>query len=225
MHLALATACANATIVDLISDLPAFRPDLAAYLVPGISSISPVPCIHVCVVDPGVGSDRAAIALEADGNWYLGPDNGLLAIVARHASKAAWWRIDWRPRTMSRSFHGRDLFAPMAAQIACGELGGMSPINADCIIGSDWPDDLLRVVYCDSYGNLCSGVRVSSLQTTGTTIKAAGVALTRAGTFSEVPQGQAFWYENSLGLLEVAVNRGRADQVLELAVGDPLETC
>ncbi len=221
--MALATACSNAPIVELISDLPAFRPDLSAYFISALTSRCPAPCVYVCVVDPGVGSSRAAVALEADGKWYLGPDNGLLAIVARHASNVAWWRIDWRPRTLSRSFHGRDLFAPMAARIACGELGGMSPIEAGSIIGSDWPDDLLRVVYCDSYGNLCTGVRVSSLHTTGLRIMARGHALNRAGTFSEVPERQAFWYENSLGLLEVAVNQGRADQVLELAVGDPLE--
>ncbi len=222
MHLKLSEVCPHATSIALISDLPPFRPDLSAYLIPGLTATSPSPCFYVCVVDPGVGGKRAAIALEADGNWYVGPDNGLLAIVGRRALQAAWWRIDWRPEQLSRSFHGRDLFAPMAARIAAGVPSGLSTLDTRSITGMDWPDDLSKVIYCDTYGNLLCGIRVSSLDSAGVRITAGGVRLSRAGTFDEISIGQAFWYENSLGLVEIAVNQGRADQVLGLKVGDPL---
>ena len=65
------------------------------------------------VVDPGVGTARRPVVLWADGNWYVGPDNGLFALIARRAADRAAWTIDWRPETLSASFHGRDLFAPV----------------------------------------------------------------------------------------------------------------
>ncbi len=74
----------------------------------------------MAVVDPGVGGLREAVILVADGRCYVGPDNGLLSVVAQRAAACAYWRITWRPQELSASFHGRDLFAPIAALIARG---------------------------------------------------------------------------------------------------------
>ena len=74
------------------------------------------------VVDPGVGTDRDAVILQADNQWYVGPDNGLLSVVAARATKTRTRRIVWRPPNLSSFFHGRDLFAPVAAWIARGDL-------------------------------------------------------------------------------------------------------
>jgi S-adenosyl-L-methionine hydrolase (adenosine-forming) len=76
----------------------------------------------LCVVDPGVGGARPAIILEADGRWYVGPGNGLFELVQRRAKKTRSWDIDWQPERLSASFHGRDLFAPVAGMLARGEL-------------------------------------------------------------------------------------------------------
>jgi len=87
---------------------------------------------------------------------------------------------------------------------------------------TDWPDDLREIVYIDHYGNAMSGVRALMLPRDARLV-AAGRMLQRAGTFSDQPPGTAFWYENSNGLVEIAVNQGRADRELGLAIGTPVE--
>jgi S-adenosylmethionine hydrolase len=94
-------------------------------------------------------------------------------------------------------------------------------VSASCLEQPDWPDDVFRVVYIDRYGNAISGVRASRLDISQT-LSVNGQSLKSAQTFSDVAVGEAFWYANSNGLVELAVNRGRADQVLGLEVGTPL---
>ena len=126
-------------VIDLIKDLPAFRPQLGAYLLASIVPHMPEDTLYVCVVDPGVGSERAALVLQADGRWFVGPDNGILAIAARRSRQCGWWRITWKPPALSHSFHGRDLFAPVAAMLARDEPVPGEPVAAEQIMGTDWP--------------------------------------------------------------------------------------
>jgi len=212
-------AAPGVPVIDLISDLAAFRPDLAAYLLPQLVRDLPRDTLYLCVVDPGVGSERPVLALQADGNCYLGPDNGLLAIVARRAAQCQGWRVDWRPPRLSVSFHGRDLFAPLAAALVTGSAALGPSLDMGGMVGTDWPDDLLRVTYRDGYGNLCSGVRADRVRRDAWVL-AGGHRLAFARTFSEAPVGAGFWYENAFGLLELAVNQGAADQLLGLVPGD-----
>src|SRR5262245_39896963 len=86
----------------------------------------------------------------------------------------------------------------------------------------EWPDDLREIVYIDHYGNAMSGLRAVMLPRDARLV-VAGRLLERAGTFSDRPPGTAFWYENSNGLAEIAVNQGRADRELNLAIGSPVE--
>jgi len=222
MILRLGHLAPDVSAVDLISDLAPFRPDLAAYLLPALVRNVPGVTLFVCVVDPGVGSERDAIAVEADGRWYLGPDNGLLSAVVRRASDARVLRIEWRPDRLSDSFHGRDLFCPLAAMLCRGELPDSVPIDSGAIVGADWPDDLARVVYADRYGNLITGIRASAVSRRAA-VRIGGLDVFYARTFCEVPPGEVFWYENSFGLVELAVNRGRAELVLGLVPGDPID--
>jgi S-adenosyl-L-methionine hydrolase (adenosine-forming) len=122
---------------------------------------------------------------------------------------------------MSPSFHGRDWFAPVAAALSRGERPALTELTRDGLAGAEWPDELPAVVYVDAYGNLLCGLR-AGLQPPDTCIVAAGSRLPRARTFCEVAPGCAFWYENALGLVEIAVNQGRADVVLGLRPGDPV---
>ncbi len=208
-------------VVELLNDAPAHEPLAAAYLLAAFGDEFPTGSVFLCVVDPGVGGRRAPLVLEAAERWYVGPDNGLLALVARRAAPARWWRITWRPERLSATFHGRDLFAPVAAQLARGEAPpGETVADADTI-GQDWPDDLAQVIYIDHFGNALTGLRARGLAS-GSTVTAGGRQLSRAGTFSEVPAGAAFWYENANGLAEIAVNQGRAADLLGLAVGSPV---
>jgi S-adenosyl-L-methionine hydrolase (adenosine-forming) len=209
-------------VISLFADLPPGKPGPAAYLLAAYSAWFPAGTALLCVVDPGVGSERAALIVEADGRFYVGPDNGLFELVLRRAPAPRVWQISWRPPALSVSFHGRDLFAPVAARLARGEapdsLGQAIAANRQ----PGWPDDLAEIVYTDRYGNAMTGLRGERV-TPAARLSARGLMIAHAATFSAVPQGAAFWYVNSNGLVEIAVNQGRADRELGLAVGARVE--
>ena len=208
--------------IDLFADAPVGNPKASAYLLAVYAAWFPAGTVFLCVVDPGVGGERPAIVLEADGRWYVGPGNGLFELVQRRAETTRSWDIDWTPEHLSASFHGRDLFAPVAAMLARGEPPPGRPRSDDADRRPDWPDDLCEIVYIDHYGNAMTGLRAATLPPNAR-LAAAGRELERARTFSDRSPGAAFWYENSNGLVEVAVNRGRADHELGLAIGSPVE--
>jgi S-adenosyl-L-methionine hydrolase (adenosine-forming) len=214
-------AAPGVPVVDLFADAPTGKPKPAAYLLAAYGAWFPRGTVLLAVVDPGVGGQRAAVIVEAEGRWYVGPDNGLFEVVARRADIARTWEIAWRPEAMSASFHGRDLFAPLAGQLARGEMPADSPRPSAIGRHSDWPDDLPEIVYIDRYGNAMTGLRAVVLPD-GARLAACGRALVRARTFSDVPTGEPFWYENSNGLAEIAVNGNRADTSLGLFVGTPV---
>jgi S-adenosyl-L-methionine hydrolase (adenosine-forming) len=206
-------------VVSLFADAPSGRPKPGAYLLAAYATWFPAGTVLLCVVDPGVGGARRAVVVEAGGRFYIGPDNGLFDIVVRRAGDARLWEIVWRPALLSPSFHGRDLFAPVAARLARGEtVANLAQPAADQAASRAWPDDLAEIVYIDHYGNAMTGLRGASLPP-GALLGAAGRKLERAETFSAVPPGDAFWYVNSNGLAEIAVNGGRASDVLGLEIG------
>jgi S-adenosylmethionine hydrolase len=208
-------------VVDLFADAPIGNPKAAAYLLAAYSAWFAAGTTFLCVVDPGVGGARPPLALEADGRMFVGPGNGLFEIVLRRARQAKLREITWRPSQLSASFHGRDLFAPVAAGIACGKPLPSEPCNATWERRPDWPADLAEIVYVDHYGNAMTGLRAAELGA-DMHLMAAGRLLPRARTFGDASLGEAFWYENANGLAEVAVNRGRADAILGLAIGSPV---
>lgn len=218
MQAVLARRAPEVPVVELLSDAPAFDAKASAYLLAAYARDFAKADVFVCVVDPGVGGLRAPIVVEADGRWYVGPDNGLLALVARRAGAAQAWEITWRPERLSASFHGRDLFAPVAAELARGTL---LPSRPRALPVEDWPDDLARIVYVDGYGNAITGLRAEVLAA-GNVLRAGDRRIERARTFCDVAPGAAFWYENANGLAEIAVNCGRADQSLGLVVGSEI---
>ncbi|HLN23431.1 MAG TPA: SAM-dependent chlorinase/fluorinase [Patescibacteria group bacterium] len=207
-------------VIDLFADAPSLRPREAAYLLAAYVDAFPAGSVFLCVVDPGVGGDRPAVAAKIDGRWFVGPGNGLFEPLIRRASMVEGYGIvSPEDRTVSASFHGRDLFAPVAGRLARGDTpqaAGLRP--AALPREADWPDDLACIVYVDGYGNLMTGLRASGVDPAAV-IEAAGRRLTRARTFCEVPEGDAFWFENANGLVELAVNRGRADAVLGIGLG------
>ena len=205
-------------VISLFADLAAGQPKPAAYLLAAYAGWFPAGTVLLCVVDPGVGSDRGALIVEADGRFYVGPDNGLFEIVRRRATQVGIWRITWRPPALSASFHGRDLFAPAAARLARGETPAEVATQAQTAPYHDWPDDLPEIVYIDRYGNALTGLR-GEVVAPGARLSVCGQVLPHADTFSAVPRDTAFWYVNSNGLIEIAVNQGRADRQLRLAIG------
>lgn len=213
-----------APIIDLFADAPRGHPKLCAYLLAAYAPWFVAGTVLLVVVDPGVGSERAAVVVEADGRSYVGPDNGLFELVLRRARRSRIWRIAWRPEALSASFHGRDLFAPIAGRLAHGTLpqDALRPIGAQDILRfPQWPDDLTEIVYIDHFGNAMTGIRAMALPP-GTRLRAGGRELAAAQNFSAVPTGAAFWYENANGLAEIAVNGGSAEHALGLEPGNPV---
>lgn len=218
----LAARAPGVPIIDLLHAAPDFNAHAGAQLLDALSLSFPVGAVFFCVVDPGVGGPREAAVVEADGRWFVGPDNGLLSIAAARADKSRIWRIHWRPEDMSDTFHGRDLFAPVAARIAAGAFpeDWLTPVEA-LDIQFD-AADLPRILYIDHYGNAWTGIR-GGLADPGVTLEAKGKALNWRRVFSDAAKGEAFWYVNSAGLIEIAAKRASAAQLLGLAVGDPVK--
>ncbi len=207
-------------VVDLFADAPVGNPKASAYLLAAYAAWFPERTVFLCVVDPGVGGARPALVVEADGRLYVGPGNGLFELVRRRARQTRSFEIDWRPERLSASFHGRDLFAPVAAMLARGdEPPGRACDGVDD--RPDWPDDLAEIAYVDHYGNVMTGLRAAMLPSDAR-LSTAGRMVERARTFGDRPPGEAFWYENSNGLAEIAVNQGRADRDLGLSIGMPV---
>ncbi|HHH43952.1 MAG TPA: hypothetical protein ENK49_07430 [Gammaproteobacteria bacterium] len=205
-------------VVDIFPDLPAFNVRAAAYLLPAYSQYLPENSVCLCVVDPGVGTERGATVVRCDGRWYVGPDNGLFSVLVRRCSDVQAFRIDWRPEQLSSSFHGRDLFAPVAARLARGESPPGKALDPARLVTPDWPEDLAEIVYLDHFGNAVTGLRAAGISTSQV-IEVAGKRCEFRRTFGEAEPGQPFWYGNSSGLVEIALAEGNAVRALGLETG------
>ncbi len=207
---------AHLPIIDLHADLASFNVRAAAYLLAAYVEKFPPESVFLCIVDPGVGSARRPVAVQCQKRWFIGPDNGLFKVLPLHFADTRMWEIVWRPDRLSSTFHGRDLFAPVAARISRGDATGLRILENRP--QQAWPADCWEIVYVDHYGNLFSGLRASQLAPSAR-LQLNGRSLYRAATFSDVAEGSGFWYENSIGLVEITVNQGRADTVFQAGIG------
>ena len=207
------------TIIDLLHGMPDQDVLAGAHLLAAVSSsLSGQDDVFLAIVDPGVGGSRRPSVLKADHHWFVGPDNGLLSVVKQRASTCQLWEIAWRPEVLSDSFHGRDLFAPVAAMLASGRWWDGALKETTTLDHAVDATDLHQVIYLDHYGNAYTGIRRGVLSKDHR-LSVGGHELCYARTFSEVPEGALFWYENSIGLIEIAANCARASALLGLSVG------
>lgn len=218
MKAVLQTRAPKEAVIDYLHDAPAFNVRAAAHLLAALAVRQPKGSVTLAVVDPGVGGARAPVAVLADRRWFVGPDNGLVSVIAGRAMKCETFSIGWRPQSLSASFHGRDLFAPVAAMIARGNRRQARLEKAE-LATRFGADDLGEIIYEDHFGNLLTGLRAAALPR-NCWLVAGRRRIPGARVFSEVRPGDAFWYENSLGLVEIAVNSASAAQSLGLRVGD-----
>ena len=208
-------------LIDLFADAPTHDPHAAAYLLAAYAGEFAPGSVFLCVVDPGVGGERLPLVVEADGRWYVGPGNGLFNMVARRAETLCCWQITWRPQRLSATFHGRDLFAPVAARLARGEPPPGEVLDASAVVDDSWPDDYACVIYIDHFGNAMTGIRGAVLARDAV-LGVKNWRISHARTYSEAQPGLPFWYENANGLVEIAVNGGRAADLLHLCPGEPV---
>ncbi len=191
------------------------------------------PSVHVAVVDPGVGTERRGIAIGTPNGLLVGPDNGLLVWAAEalggldeavELTNDAWFLGD-----VSRTFHGRDIFSPVAARLALGaplsEAGrALDPKSVVRLpdpvvtVGDGWIE--AEVVTVDRFGNVQLAAGGSMLRGLGPELTIGGVKARRGQTFGDVGAGELIVYEDSAGRVAVAVNGGRAVVVLSVQPGD-----
>ncbi|TAK80182.1 MAG: hypothetical protein EPO20_30165 [Betaproteobacteria bacterium] len=213
----LAARAPRVPAIDALHDVPDFRIEAAAHLLFALQREYPVGSVFLAVIDPGVGTSRDAIVVQADGRSFVGPDNGLLSLVWQRARRRECARIVWRPERLTSSFHGRDIFAPVAAALATGRVprGWLLPKKAPDVVLPD--GDLPQVIYVDHYGNALTGLRPASKSGV---LLVGRRKLLYARTFEEADG--PFWYENSMGLAEIAMPRASAARRLKLRIGTPL---
>ncbi|MEV0729077.1 SAM-dependent chlorinase/fluorinase [Polymorphospora sp. NPDC050346] len=189
------------------------------------------PAVHVAVVDPGVGTARRPVAVQTPGGLLVGPDNGLLpwAADALGGPTAAveLSNSDWFVGA-SRTFHGRDVFAPVAARLATGasladagpaiDPAGLVRLPEPAVsAGEGWLES--QVLTVDRYGNVQLAASGTALDTLGSRLRVGGIRAVRGGTFGDTHPGGLVVYVDSAGRAAVAVNGGRAAAVLAVRPG------
>lgn len=199
----------------------------------------PAGTIHICVVDPGVGTARRPIAANIGPQRYVGPDNGLITLMVARAKREGWpvevVHLDkpqyWLP-TISTSFHGRDIFAPVAAHLSSGltltDVG--TPIDNPVLLNVPQVErtaDGLRgaIMHIDHFGNLSTNIRAEDVAGLGhVKVRACGAEIDGlVNTFGDRPPGDLIAYISSNGNLALAVVNGNAAHPLGAKVGDVVE--
>jgi S-adenosylmethionine hydrolase len=226
----LLSGCPEAQIVDITHDIPPFALYAGAYAISQAAPYFPPGTIHVVVIDPGVGTSRKPLLVEALGQIFIAPDNGVLSLIVARDSGArlreASNRRLWLPGPSS-TFHGRDVFAPLAAAIASGaarpedagpkiakieSLPGLEPIELEPGV---WRGKVLSV---DRFGNLITNFKAAR-GSFSPTIGDSEITEFRQ-TFGEAAEGLVFAYPGSSGYLEVGMNRRSTAALLRAAPGD-----
>lgn len=224
---ALLRASTKVQVVDLCHEVP--PQDVANGAFQAWTAIGRFPSgtVHLVVVDPGVGTARRLLAVAAHDAYWLGPDNGVFAAVLASDQTAEVRAIDVEHLHLapeSRTFHGRDLLAPVAAWLAGGRYGfsALGPRVTDPVVGIDPLAAPPRVLHRDGYGNLITNVGGEYLEG-AVAVMVAGRRVPVAGTYGEVASGELLALVGSFGLLEIAQNAGDAAASLGVGIGAPIE--
>ncbi|MBN8279170.1 MAG: SAM-dependent chlorinase/fluorinase [Gammaproteobacteria bacterium] len=233
---AILARCPDARIVDLTHEIPVHWPIEAGFWLARSYHYFPAGTVHVAVVDPGVGTARSIIAAEHAGHRFLGPDNGLLTPVlggapARCHRLSETWRQQQGWPSPSSTFHGRDIFAPLAAELAAGRLGisDIGPPAGELIPSlEDEPQAGAHevqgtVVAIDNFGNLITNIDAGMIAGyRRAEVLAGGRRLPLRRTYGDVPPGEFLALVNSFGVLEIARAEASAADGLGLGRGAPI---
>jgi S-adenosylmethionine hydrolase len=222
----------DAQLVDLTHETHSYDIMEAALILESSYRYFPSGTVHLIVVDPGVGSDRRAMVATANDHYFVAPDNGVLSLILGTEGAASMNRAFEITNkslflgSISRTFHGRDIFAPVAAHLAKGTpLESVGPrivdfvklsfpaprLQGDCLLGT-----VLRI---DKFGNIITNLRRTALGQEFL-IRVAGLSITKlCGSFSEAKPGEVFAIEGSTGLIELALNQDSAAERLKVGRG------
>ena len=232
------TRLPEARIVDVTHEVPVYWPAEAGFWLSRAFEYFPFGTVHVAVVDPGVGTSRDIIVVEADGHLFLAPDNGLLAPIVSRARGAVVHRLEVEAArgrfglgTLSATFHGRDIFAPVAAELAAGRaaIGELGPQITDIV--PSWVDDPTVgpeqiagvIITIDHFGNLITNIDAALVQRfVSPQVRTGGHSFPLRRTYGDVRPGEYLALINSFGVVELARAEQSAAEGLGLGRGAPV---
>jgi S-adenosyl-L-methionine hydrolase (adenosine-forming) len=234
----LASLCSQARVIDVTHELPPFGILAGAYSIHQAAPFFPAGTIHIVVVDPGVGTSRRALLVDTGHHFFLAPDNGVLSFILRHNPDAHVWELTNRRLwldAVSPTFHGRDVFAPVAAALAaskvkpkdtgwrCGDPVILDSLEPAEIKRGVWRGTVLSV---DRFGNVITNFASEDSDATlerGFRLEIGRHRVTAFHqTFGEAPSGEMFSYRGSSGYLEIAMNQRSAAERLGITPGAAL---
>ncbi|HEY7398809.1 MAG TPA: SAM-dependent chlorinase/fluorinase [Gaiellaceae bacterium] len=241
-HGVIATIAPDARVIDLTHGIEPQAVLQGALVLRNAIRHTPVG-VHLAVVDPDVGGNRRAVAIATrGGRMFVGPDNGLLPLAADELGIEAVHELAdprYRLPEVSRTFHARDIFAPAAAHLACGvpvdELGPR--VDSGSLVRLELPRPEVgrtqvhaTVLIVDRFGNVATNVRRAEIDALdceeGARVEVR-LQLDRyfavvAGTFADAPAGELIFYEDSSGLMTLAISQGNAARLTGVSAGDEL---
>ena len=212
----------GAHLIDITHTIPPGDVIKASITLERALAAFPPATIHLAVIDPTVGSSRLPLIVQIHQQLVVCPDNGLITWALRRHGPAEFFEITWKPQSSSQTFHGRDLFAPVAGMLASGRalLDLAKPLQSPVLLDlhpSTGPE--AKIIHIDHFGNATTNL-VSSAIPPNAQIQIRDRILPLHRTYSDVPPGQPLAPIGSSDLLEIAVRDGSAAATLQLKVGD-----
>jgi hypothetical protein len=214
----------DAILTDITHEIPPHSIFDAAFTLMNFYRYFPVGTIHVVVVDPGVGGKRKPIAVEADGNFFVGPDNGVFTFVYRLSKRYRAYKITDSKYVLSRisnTFHGRDIFAPAAAHLSLGvpveDLGKKvgKPVTLEIKEPVVRGEEIIgEFIHVDSFGNLVTNIPSNLIKGKSKIHIGRRVVEGVSKSYSDVSKGELLAIIGSSGFLEISMNQGRASDVI-----------
>jgi len=232
----IATIHPEATIVDITHAIASGDIRTGAFALAASYKYFPEGTVHVAIVDPGVGSKRRAIAIQTERYFFVGPDNGVLSYAVR-GEKIRMVRVlenaAYFLKSVSQTFHGRDMFAPVATHLARGAAISKLGPSATNFVRLDWPEPKMsdntiegEVIYADKFGNAITNIPAACLakpRNRFEVFKGRRRLCSVEDFYQSVPTGKAVAVPGSSGYLEIAVNGGNASATLGLERSNPVE--
>lgn len=207
----------DVSIIDITHDCERYDIIAGAWLLHTSWRHFPKNTVHLAVVDPGVGTDRAMLAVEKDGHFFIGPDNGIFSFIYP-AEKV--FEITWRPKAeISPTFHARDIMAPVSAMI----LNGVQPaaLGAPGKEAVSFDVKAPMVVHVDGFGNVITNIGFESLNGCGVTVNGTFTGKA-AATYSDITEGEIALIKGSAGTVEISANMRSAADIIKARTGMPV---
>lgn len=223
----------DARIVDISHSIPSGDILSGSFCLAGAYRYFPAGTIHLAVVDPGVGTERPGLIVDTGEYFFVGPDNGIFTLPLEKEEIKEIYVIDNRKfKFTSNTFHGRDIFAPVCAELSCGtsprEFGVR--LQDKRIMRIKIPEPVIKknvingcIIHIDNFGNLITNIDAGLIKGKSVMVEVKGRKISGiAKTYGEKKAGTLLTVINSFGLLEIAVNRGSAQKRLRAELYDPV---